>query len=100
VTRNLFLDLSAWLRVQHQLDSPRMSSRFVYMFKPLTGGLNGATACLFLERDTVLGEGELVRGPCEYAGGLSSNSALVEGYVTQRSKARPLLWDEGEHTGL
>jgi len=57
------------------------------MFKPLTGALNGATPCLFLDRDNVLEGGEEVtRGVCEYAGGTSSDISLGEGYVTRIQK--------------
>ena len=55
------------------------------MFKPLIGAVNGATVCLFLERDNVLEvTEEAVWGPCEYAGGLSSGSGGgVGSYITQ-----------------
>jgi hypothetical protein len=57
------------------------------MFKPLTGVLNGATPCLFLERDNVLEGGkEVVKGVREYAGGTSSGLSLGEGYATQIQK--------------
>ena len=47
------------------LNVPRITCRFVYIYRPLTGTLNGAAACLFLERETAL------LGTGEYAGGSS-----------------------------
>jgi hypothetical protein len=62
------------------------------MFKPLSGAVNGANACLFLERDTILegeGEGEASEAEvssfsCEYAGRLSESSErlAVDGCIT------------------
>lgn len=44
---------------------PWILSRFVYMYRPLTGALNGSSGCLFL------GGGADVEGAGEYAGGSS-----------------------------
>jgi hypothetical protein len=70
------------------LNLPRIVSRFAYMYKPLTGVVNGVTPCLFLAIDNVLGGRVLVDvigGAGEYAGGRpSSVSRPVEDYISLR----------------
>ncbi|SRR6266702_2391384 len=50
---------------RYSLNIPRITCRFVHIYRPLTGELNGAAACLFLDRDIAL------EGTIEYAGGSS-----------------------------
>jgi len=64
------------------VQEPRIVSRFEYMYKPLTGVVNGTTPCLFLAIDNVLGGrvlADAIGGAREYAGGgPSSGSRPVE----------------------
>jgi hypothetical protein len=64
------------------------------MYKPLTGVVNGATPCLFLAIDNVLGGRVLVDvigGTREYAGGgPSSVSQPVEDYISLKLEANAL----------
>jgi len=75
------------------------------MCKPLTGVASGATTCLFLASDGVLGGGVPVDvigrggsgGAREYAGGgPSSGLGPVEGYISQRLEGQcSLLGNDG-----
>jgi hypothetical protein len=57
---------------RRSLNIPWITCRFVYIYRPLTGALNGAAVCLFPDRETAL------LGTIEYAGGPSPGPG---GYV-------------------
>ena len=78
------------------MNIPRITPRFVYIFKPLNGVVNGAKPCLFLERDTTL-EGEEWEGALaitvEYPGGPSESSWSGRGCITRLSEDKMVvLW--------
>ena len=65
MTKNLFgFPVSIRAR-KRSINIPLIMSRFVHIYKPLTGEFTGATVWLFLDRETALESVD------EYAGGSS-----------------------------